>query len=155
MNAVKLLSITSAIFFGMLTAGAAHAQQGGIGRHFVVKSTGLFEVTMASTGGRFLIIPKNEFFVVEGRSLQVRGQTDRVATGEKVFAVATVAERSRCETIFHFANGYRYARTTELHPARNSVPPEIVPPNAVRIETRISNNSSPTSRSITSPVATR
>ncbi len=105
--------------------------------------------------GPFFIIPKNEFFVVEGRTLQVRGQTDRVASGENVFAVATVAVRARCETIFHFANGYRYARTTELHPARNSVPPEIVPPNAVRIETRISKNSSPTSRSITSPVATR
>jgi hypothetical protein len=155
MNAVKLLSTTSAIFIGMLTAGAAHAQQGGIGRHFVVKSTGLFEVTMASTGGRFLTIPQNEFFIVEGRTLQVMGRTDRVATGEKVFAVATVTEQSRCETIVHFRNGFPQIKIKGLHPGRNSVPPEVVPPNAVKLETRISNNSSPTSRSITSPVATR
>jgi hypothetical protein len=156
MNALKLLVLTSLMFFVTLTESAAHAQQGSIVRHFVVQSSGLFEVTMVSTGGRFLKIPKNEFFFVEGRTLQVMGRTDRVATGEKFFTVSTVREQSRLETIMHFRNGHpHYVIINGLHPGRNTVPPEIVPPNAVRIETRISNNSSPTSRSISSPVASR
>jgi hypothetical protein len=66
----------------MVSAAAASAQEI---RYFVVQSTGLFEVTSRSTGGRFTIAPTSEYIQVSGRGLlQVRGTTDRASRGEVV-----------------------------------------------------------------------
>jgi hypothetical protein len=75
------------------SAGSADAQQI---KYYVVQSSGLFEITSQSTGGRFTISPRNEFIHVHeiGR-LQVRGVTDRASRRE------TVATQIRGSGIAH------------------------------------------------------
>jgi hypothetical protein len=87
----------------MVSAAAASAQEI---RYFVVQSTGLFEVTNISTGGRFAIRPTNEYIQVSGRGmLQVRGHTDRASRGEVVATQVRGSGQSHTSVTFHPPGG--------------------------------------------------
>jgi len=77
----RMLGFGLMVLAGMLGAGTAEAQ--GI-RYFVKQSTGLFEITGAATGGKFVVAPTGEKIVVNKVSLPVRGHTDRAQRGETV-----------------------------------------------------------------------
>jgi hypothetical protein len=94
-----LLALVTAM---TLSAAAASAQEI---KYFVVQSTGLFEITSQSTGGRFVIQPRNEWIHVPGRgNLQVRGRTDRAARLEVVATQVRGAGRAHARVTFRPQN---------------------------------------------------
>ncbi len=98
-------------FLSALAASGLSANAQDI-RYYVVQSTGLFEVTNQSTGGRFSIAPRNEYIQVPGRGvMQVRGNTDRAqrfetvvtqvrGSGQATVSVTFQPQGGRVSTIF-------------------------------------------------------
>jgi len=67
---------------GVTTGASAEAQEI---RYFVKQSTGLFEITGAATGGRFVTGATGERIQVPGAgTMAVQGRTDRAKRGETV-----------------------------------------------------------------------
>ena len=67
---------------GVTTGSSAEAQQI---RFFVKQSTGVFEITNAAAGGRFVNAPTGERIQVPGAgTMAVQGRTDRARRGETV-----------------------------------------------------------------------
>jgi hypothetical protein len=82
MIARRLFGLVAMLAVLMGASLSAEAQEV---KYYVVQSTGVFEITNGSTGGRFIIAPRNEYISVPGRgTMQVRGRTDRAARGETV-----------------------------------------------------------------------
>ena len=77
----RLFGLGVVVLAGLLGAGSAEAQDI---RYFVKQTTGLFEITGAATGGKFVVAPTGEKIVVDGVAIPVRGRTDRASHGETV-----------------------------------------------------------------------
>ena len=122
-RAFMMLAMLSAI---MVSAAAASAQEV---RYFVVQSTGLFEIRNVSTGGRFTISPTNEYIRVAGKSLQVRGFTDRATRGETVVTQVRGSGPAHVAVTFHPQGG----RLRTIFAGNVGLPlvvPQTVSPNA-------------------------
>jgi hypothetical protein len=147
MNAKTLIVLTSLFLASTLRADIANAQPSETTiRYFVIQSTGLFEITDVATGGSFVIAPTNEFFVVDGRSMQVRGRTDRVRRGESYVTVTTVAEQARCDIETIHVDGRAIKKSKALFRGTNSGNSDEVPQSTVSITTKVVNNRTPSTR---------
>jgi hypothetical protein len=136
----------------MLSAASASAQEI---RYFVVQSTGLFEITNRSTGGRFTIVPTNERIQVQGRgSLQVRGYTDRASRSEVVVTQIRGSGLAQASVTFQPQIG-RSRTIFSGHIALPSVVPQTVSPdtNFDNLTVTVSQNRRTVSRRL--PIGTR
>ncbi len=147
MNAKTLIVLTSLFLASTLRADIANAQPSETTiRYFVIQSTGLFEITDVATGGRFVIAPTSERFVVDGRSMQVRGRTDRVRRGEKYVTVTKVIEPSNCNTEKVFEDREPMVKSQGITPGQTTLPPDIVPQTTVSVTTKVVNSRTPSTR---------
>jgi hypothetical protein len=147
MNAKTLIAFTSLFLTHNLRADIANAQQPQSSiRYFVIQSTGLFEITDVATGGRFVIAPTSERFVVDGRSMQVRGRTDRVRRGERYVTVTKVIETSNCNTEKFFEDREPMFGSQGLTPGETTLPPDLVPQTTVSVTTKVVNSRTPSTR---------
>jgi hypothetical protein len=103
-------------------------------RYYVVQSTGLFEITGSSTGGNFVIAPRNEYINVPGRgTMQVRGRTDRASRGETV-VTRVVGSGTAHVTVTYQPQG---GRVTTIFSGPSSLP--LVVPRVVLPATNFDN----------------
>jgi len=136
----------------MLSAAAASAQEI---RYFVVQSTGLFEVTNVSTGGRFTIAPTNERIQVSGRGLlQVRGSTDRASRSEVVATQIRGSGLSHTSVTFHPQGGQLRTIFSGPLPLPAVVPQTVSPSTSVdNVTVTVSQNGRTVSRRL--PIGSR
>lgn len=136
----------------MLSAAAASAQEI---RYFVVQSTGLFEVTNVSTGGRFTIAPRNEYIQVSGRGLlQVRGSTDRASRSEVVATQIRGSGLSHTSVTFHPQGGQLRTIFSGPLPLPAVVPQTVSPSTSVdNVTVTVSQNGRTVSRRL--PIGSR
>jgi|GEM_PF-2170562 len=136
----------------MLSAAAASAQEI---RYFVVQSTGLFEVTSRSTGGRFTIAPTNERIQVPGRGLlQVRGSTDRAQRLEVVATQIRGSGLSHTSVTFHPQGGQLRTIFSGPLPLPAVVPQTVSPSTSVdNVTVTVSQNGRTVSRRL--PIGSR
>lgn len=140
-------TFTTLVLIGALLSSAAAASAQEI-RYFVVQSTGLFEVTNISTGGRFTIAPTNERIQVPGRGLlQVRGYTDRVSRREVVATQIRGSGLSHTSVTFQPQGGQVRSIFSGLLPLPAVVPQRVSPDaNVDNVRVTVSQNGRSVSR---------
>ena len=147
------LCLGAAALATQLAPTPAHAQSGARLRHFVLQSSGLFEIRDdVNVGGRFTIAPTGERIQVPGYGARsVMGWTDRVSRGEVAvigFAgsgtAREIAIRSNAGQHFRLANAplpYLITWVVPGSPAVDNATSSLVGPSAnlarrLRIGTR-------------------
>lgn len=98
--------------FAVILLGLGQSVQGQTIRIFVLRSTGLFEIRITNTGGRYVVAPTGESFFISGiGNLPVRGYTDRVSiaqsiivrgqgSGSAVMSLTQTSSSGRVQTLF-------------------------------------------------------
>jgi hypothetical protein len=152
LSARRTFTVLATVSAMMLSAAAASAQEI---RYFVVQSTGLFEITNRSTGGRFTIEPTHERIQVQGRgSLQVRGYTDRASRTEVVVTQIRGSRLAHTSVTFQ-PQGGRLRTIFSGNIALPAVVPQTVSPdtNVDNVTVTVSQNGRTVSRRL--PIGTR
>ena len=129
----RMLGLGLMVLAGMLGAGSAEAQDI---RYFVRQSTGLFEITGAATGGKFVVYKSvTENINVPGLGvLPVRGRTDRVQRLETVVTQVRGSGLAAVKVTFTPQN-----EATKPIFSSPSIPLPLVVPQTVSPKTNVDN----------------
>jgi hypothetical protein len=127
----RLFALVAVLTALTASAGSADAQEI---KFYVVQSTGLFEITSQSTGGRFKPAPRNEFIYVPGTGvMRVMGTTDRAKRLETVVTQILGAGLADVAVTFQPSGG----RQTTIFSGH--VPLPLVVPRTVSPSTNVDN----------------